>query len=84
LPPREEEECALRAEKKCYADKEEDVAHGEKGSVKEEDDAEDEEEDTYSYVLAIRGLDRGWNALTYRRLRRLRRPLFKYMLAGPH
>jgi hypothetical protein len=56
LPPREEEKCALGTQKKCYADQEEDVAHCEKGAVKEEDDAEDEEEDTYIYILAMRDM----------------------------
>lgn len=44
----EEEKCSLRAEEERDAYEEEDVAHGKESTVKEEDEAEDEEEATYT------------------------------------
>lgn len=41
-----EQECSLWSKKKCYADKKEDVTHGKKGAVEEEDQTEEQEEDT--------------------------------------
>ena len=43
---REEQEGALRAEKKSNTDEEKDVAHGEESAVKEQDETEKQEEDT--------------------------------------
>jgi hypothetical protein len=52
LFPREEGECALRTEKEGYTDEEEDITHGEERTIKEEDEAEDEEAATFEDALA--------------------------------
>ena len=83
LASREEEEGPLGAEEECNADQEQDVAHCQECAVKEEDQAEEEEENACDRTevrqthntLANRCCVRGW-VHTYHHCRRPRLLLF--------
>ena len=55
LPPCEEDERPLGAEKEGDADEEENVAHCQQSAVKKENEAEDEEEGTWRWNQAVSG-----------------------------